>query len=296
MIVVGQVPPYLTVQDAGRTGYRASGVPRSGAMDRWALAMGNFIVGNPADAAALEWAVGGGSLRFERAATIAFTGAEAEAALDGVSVPMQERISVLAGQELTIRRLELRRFLYVAIRGGVDCPVVLGSRSTYLPAGLGGIGGRRLFRGDTIAIGNARASRDPGAAAPAGPAPDYNSDVVRVIGVTESRVLESFFIGTYTVSLSSDRTGYRLVGDTALDSADASITSEPVCAGTIQLPPGGHPIVLMADSPTIGGYKILGTVISTDLPILAQSLPGRRITFAGVSVDVAQQLLRGAES
>jgi antagonist of KipI len=261
-------------------------------MDRWALAMGNYLVGNPGNAAALEWAVGGGSLRFDHGATIALTGADAEAALDGTLVSMNEAISVGAGQELTIRRLTAHRFLYVAVRGGIDCPIVLGSRSTYLPAGFGGIGGRRLIRGDTIPIGT-RAAADQGGGPPDGPAPDYNSAVIRVIGATESRLLESFFAGVYAVSLASDRTGYRLEEDTALDSADTSITSEPVCAGTIQLPPGGHPIALMADSPTIGGYRILGTVISIDLPILAQSVPGRRLKFEPVSVDTAQQLLRG---
>ena len=295
MIVVEQAPPYLTVQDGGRAGYRASGVPRSGAMDRWALAMGNFIVGNAADAAALEWAVGGGSLRFESDMTIALTGADAEAALDGTSVGMNEAISVSAGQELAIGRLTARRFLYVAVSGGIDCPIVLGSRSTYLPGGFGGIGGSRLIRGDTIPIGMCAAG-DQGGGAPDGPAPDYNSAVIRVIGVTESRLLESFFAGMYTVSLASDRTGYRLEGDTALDSADTSITSEPVCPGAIQLPPGGHPIVLMADSPTIGGYRILGTVISIDLPILAQSVPGRDLRFARISVSSAQRLIRNGVS
>lgn len=292
MIVVERAPPYLTVQDHGRAGYRASGVPHSGAMDQWSLAMGNFIVGNPQNAAALEWAVGGGSLRFERDETIALSGADAEASLDGVPVPMSEAISVRAGQELTVRRLVARRFLYLAIRGGIDCPIVLGSRSTYLPAAFGGIGGRRLIRGDTIEIGDASGALNESSAARPGPPPDYNSDFIRVISATESRLLESFFAGTYTVALASDRTGYRLVGDIPLDSSDTSITSEPVCAGTIQLPPSGDPIVLMADSPTIGGYQILGTVISIDLPILAQSVPGRSLRFARVSVVTAQRLIR----
>jgi len=292
VIVVERAPPYLTVQDAGRIGYRASGVPRSGAMDGWALATANLAVGNLVDAAALEWAVGGGSLRFEREMMIALAGAEPDATLDGAPAPLNEAIPVGAGQELTVHRFRARRFLYVAIRGGVDCPIVLGSRSTYLPAGLGGIDGRRLMRGDTIPVGNASAPGRAGGATPTGRAPDYNSEVIRVIGGTESRLLESFFAGDYTISLASDRTGYRLEGDAALDSTNTSVTSEPVCAGAIQLPPGGHPIVLMADSPTIGGYRILGTVISSDLPILAQSMPGRRLKFAGISVSSAQQLMR----
>ena len=314
MIIVERAPPYLTVQDEGRTGYRTSGVPRSGAMDVWSLAAANLLVGNASDSAALEWAIGGGSLRFERDAVIALAGADVEATVDDASIPMKTAIAVRAGQRLTIHRLTARRFLYVAVRGGVDCPRVLGSRSTYLPAAFGGIDGRRVARGDAIAIGDAvknagHVDRPPGAA---GAGPDYDADVIRVIAATaqpaadddvrpatkrnNATVFEAFLATGYTVSLASDRTGYRLEGDRALDAADTSITSEPVCPGVIQLPPGGHPIVLMADSPTIGGYRILGTVISRDLAVLAQSVPGRRLRFASVSVDVAQEVLRGRRS
>jgi biotin-dependent carboxylase-like uncharacterized protein len=310
VIVVERAPPYLTVQDEGRTGYRTSGVPRSGAMDLWSLAAANLLVGNPSDLATLEWAIGAGSLRFERDAVIALAGADVEATVDDSLIPMKTAISVRAGQRLTIHRLTARRFLYVAVRGGVDCPRVLGSGSTYLPAAFGGIDGRRVARGDAISIGDAvwNASRIDRPPCAVGAGPDYDADVIRVIAATaqpaadddvrsapqrnNAAVFEAFVATGYTVSAASDRTGYRLEGDRALDAADTSITSEPVCPGVIQLPPGGNPIVLMADSPTIGGYRILGTVISSDLPILAQSVPGRRLRFASVSVDVAQKMLR----
>jgi allophanate hydrolase subunit 2 len=167
-----------------------------------------------------------------------------------------------------------------------------------------------VARGDAISIGDAvwNASRIDRPPCAVGAGPDYDADVIRVIAATaqpaadddvrsapqrnNAAVFEAFVATGYTVSAASDRTGYRLEGDRALDAADTSITSEPVCPGVIQLPPGGNPIVLMADSPTIGGYRILGTVISSDLPILAQSVPGRRLRFASVSVDVAQKMLR----
>lgn len=309
MIVVERAPPYLTVQDEGRTGYRTSGVPRSGAMDLWSLAAANLLVGNPSDSAALEWAIGGGSLRFERGAVIALAGADAEATVDDSSIPMKTAIVVRAGQRLTIHRITARRFLYVALRGGVDCPLVLGSRSTYLPAAFGGMDGRRVAQGDAIPIGEAAGNashidREPGAV---GAGPDYNADVIRVIAATAqpaldddvlpatqrntASVFEAFLATSYAVSLASDRTGYRLEGDRALGAVATSITSEPVCAGAIQLTPSGHPIVLMADSPTVGGYRILATVISRDLPIVAQALPGRKLRFVAVSVEDAQYWL-----
>src|SRR5687768_8854003 len=151
MIVVDRAPPYLTVQDAGRYGYRSSGVPPAGAMDQWSLAMANFHAGNERNAAALEWAIGGGSLRFERETIIGFAGAEIDAAIGDKPVQSPGSYAVRSGEVLNIRAITARRFLYLALRGGVECPIVLGSRSTYLPASFGGIEGRRLRKGDVVA-------------------------------------------------------------------------------------------------------------------------------------------------
>ena len=290
MIVVERAPPYLTIQDAGRPGYRASGVPRGGAMDSWSLAVANVLVGNDRDAAALEWAIGGGSLRFGDDAKFALAGADVDATLDGAPVTTGQQNPAQAGQVLEIRRIFTRRFLYVAFSGGVNSPPALGSRSTYVPAALGGIEGRRLTKGDAFLIGKGRVIRDEVRRV----APDYDAPALRVVS-NEAEGLGDFFTTSYTVSTASDRMGYRLEGEHALDGG-ASITSQPVCAGVIQLPPDGHPIVLMADSPTIGGYRIIGTVITCDLPILAQCVPGRSVRFAAVSVAVAQEELRHRET
>ena len=310
MIVVERAPLYLTVQDTGRFGYRSSGVPQSGAMDQWSLAMANARAGNQRNAAALEWAIGGGSLRFERDTIIGLAGAEVDAALDERQIESQSAIIVRAGQTLRVRRITGRRFLYVAVHGGVDCPLVLGSRSTYLPAGFGGIEGRRLANGDLLPSGSLGLPQRHGVRGevqePRG-RPDYDASSVRVIprfaytldqrsrgegeAGSDAELFARFVERTFTVSGASDRTGYRIESAQPLDGARASITSEPVCAGAIQLTPSGQPIVLMADAPTIGGYRIIGTVVSRDLPIVAQSLPGRTLRFEGVTVQSAQALL-----
>lgn len=298
MIVVRRAPPYATVQDSGRRGYRASGVPVSGAMDIWALDAANALVGNAPSAAALEWAVGAGVLQFNDDIAIALTGADCDATVDDTAIPMNARIVVRAGQTLAINRVGSLRFLYLAVSGGIDCPPVLGSRSTYQPAALGGIEGRRLARGDVIPTGDASGALHsaPRRSSSNGPAPNYYAREIRVIPAhsrdDRGALADAFFHTEYTVAPASDRTGYRLEGDRALDAAATSITSEPVCAGAIQLTPSGHPIVLMADSPTIGGYRILATVISRDLPIVAQALPGRKLRFVAVSVEDAQSWLK----
>ena len=290
MIVVERAPPYLTVQDGGRPGYRASGVPPGGAMDRWSLSHANILVGNERNAAGLEWAIGGGSLRFRDDADIALAGAEVEATLDDTPVATGTRISARAGQVLAIERLLIRRFVYLAISGGISCPPVLGSRSTYVPAAFGGIEGRSLKKGDIIPITQvASGGKHAGVELGSIEGPDYDSELIRVVAREDGRAFEDFAVASFTVAAASDRMGYRLEANRQMEAMGASITSEPVCAGAIQIPPSGEPIVLMADSPTVGGYRLIATVISSDLPILAQCMPGRIVRFGGVSVRIAQK-------
>jgi antagonist of KipI len=284
MIVVERAPPYLTIQDLGRYGYRATGVPVAGAMDQWSIAFANALVGNDVGAAALEWAIGAGSLRFVDDAIIAITGAAVEATLDERSITSASVIHARAGELLTIQRLIDLRFAYVAIAGGIDCPEVLGSRSTYLPAALGGIEGRRLKAQDHILTGPSRfaGENEDIARNLSNAAPDFASEEIRVIPA-DTDAFASVARSSYRVSQLSDRMGYRLEAEGDVVSKGASVTSEPVCPGVIQVPPDGQPIVLMADSPTVGGYLVAGTVISADLPILAQRMPGSRVRFVAVS-------------
>ena len=262
-------------------------------MDQWSLSIANILVGNERDAAGLEWAISGGALRFENDHDIALTGADVEATLDGAPLITGRRIHVRAGQVLSVQRLLARRFLYLAISGGVDSPPVLGSRSTYVPAALGGIEGRSLKRGDEIRTTLRRLEGENlRGAVEIDKSPDYDSGEIRVVAAEDNDAFNDFVAASYVVSPASDRMGYRLEGNRPLEGVGASVTSEPVCAGAIQIPPNGQPIVLMADSPTVGGYRIIGTVISCDLPILAQCMPGRNVRFAAVSVSVAQAALR----
>jgi len=309
MIVVERAPPYLTIQDAGRFGYRSSGVPPAGAMDQWSLARANLFIGNQPGSAALEWAIGGGSLRFEHDTTVGLAGAEIDAVLDVEPVRGSGLLEIPSGQTLIVRGITARRFLYLAVRGGIHCPVVLGSRSTYLPAGFGGFEGRRLRSGDVLRVGETTSPqrhRDHREELWGNGAPDYDAITIRVIARSsdmieqrhreggsdgDAELFARFIDRTYTVSAASDRMGYRLETGEPLDGTGASITSEPVCPGTIQLTPSGQPIVLMADAPTIGGYRIIGTVISRDLPIVAQASPGRTLRFEGISVRDAQAIL-----
>jgi biotin-dependent carboxylase-like uncharacterized protein len=272
------------VQDRGRFGHRASGVPISGAMDRVALDTVNRALGNASDAASLEWALGGGVIRFARATRFALGGATVEAALDDRPIRPTTPYEATAGAVLRIGRFTTGRFLYIGIAGGVDVPVVLGSRSTYLPARFGGHHGRLIKSGDTLPIGVA--SREPAEAARALDAtPDAPFGVMRGPDASRfpARGWATFVSEPFRVSLTSDRTGYRLDGPVIARINDGSATDEnpssPVCPGVVQVPPTGQPVVLMADAPTIGGYPVLGVVSSTDLSRLSQCNPGDTVRF-----------------
>ncbi len=298
MITVVKAPPYLTVQDLGWSDLRSSGMPVGGAMDREALAAGNLLVGNVRDAAAFEWALAGGTMRFERAYTLALTGAEVRATLGGRPVPMRTTVTAAAGESLSIDRIKKGRFLYIAVAGGLDVPPLLGSRSTYVPAGIGGYEGRRLKTGDAVPIGTppTHAPR-VGRVAPSSSLDEDDEAAIRVVEGPQRRLIaddawQAFLGSTFTVSPASDRMGYRLTAPTPIVGAPADLPSEPACAGAIQLPPDGIPIVLMADGPTVGGYAKIAVVISADLPRVAQRNPGEMVRFRQISIAHAQTAYR----
>lgn len=299
MIVVERAPALLTVQDLGWRQQLAMGLPRSGAMDRWAFRLGNAIVGNADDAAALEWALGSGELQFARPCIFALTGASLTALLDGVPVAPYQATAAAAGASLRVDGLSSGRFAYVTVRGGIDVPAVLGSRSTYLPTALGGMQGRPLRTGDQVPLGQAHAtsSRDSGFVLPDELRPAY-SDIVRVVRGPPDTIPQDDVAGltthAFTVLGESDRMGYRLGGAT-LARRPQTRPSEGACVGAVQLPESGQPIVLMADGPTVGGYAKIAVVISVDLPILAQRSERSPVRFREVSVERAQQAYRRRE-
>ena len=298
-VTVVTPPPLLLVQDPGRTGYRAQGVPASGAMDRWALQLANALVGNEPHAAALEWAGGGGMLRFSVDTTIALAGVDPEAVLGHEVVDAWRVLHAKAGEALSIGRFRTGQFLYVAVRGGLVVPPVLGSAATYLPAGFGGVEGRPLRRGDVLPIGPAAGPPPAALVCPpelCDPLPP-EPGTVRVVRAPQAGLLGddgwAVLLGaTFTVSRASDRMGYRLDGPTVPISADVALPSEPSAPGAVQLPPGGQPIVLMADAPTVGGYPKPIAVCSADLGRLAQVRPGETVRFVEVDVAEAQRLYR----
>jgi biotin-dependent carboxylase-like uncharacterized protein len=294
MIEVLAPPPFLTVQDMGRQGFRAKGVPVSGAMDPEPLAWANLLVGNPATAAGLEWALGTGRIRIPPGRAFAAAGAP----LTWNGMPILPLTAAVAGpDELLELGLPRRRFACLAVAGGIAVEPVLGSRSTYLVAGFGGHEGRKLRRGDFLPLGESRfvPPQDPwGLPEDAGP---ESRDSIRVVpgpqsDLFEQEAWEGLLSEAYTVSTASDRMGYRLDGPPLHHRGSASLPSEPVCAGAVQVPEGGAPIVLMPDGPTVGGYPKLAVVIGTDLGALAQCPPGSRPRFELVTFDEAAAALR----
>jgi antagonist of KipI len=256
-------------------------------MDMFVLDTLNALLGNTPDAAAIEWALTGGEIEIVEHATFAFAGAEAVVRVNNREAAQYRSHHCRAGDVITIEALTAGRFIYLALGGGIDSPIVMGSRSTYVPGSFGGIDGRRLKNGDTLSTVRGNRTRghvtDP---LPMHLRPPNVSGAMRFIARGSA---DELTLSEWKLSSTSDRTGYRLSGQAVI--GGGSIISEPVCPGTIQLPPAGEPIVLMADAPTVGGYRILGAVITADLGRLAQLSPGEPVSFEAVSVGFAQREL-----
>ena len=297
MITITRAPPYLTVQDGGRTHSRELGMPRGGAMDLFAMRAANAVVGNSLDDAALEWALGGGVVRFDRDCVFAICGATARATLSGNVVAPCTTTFARSGAELTIEQITSGRFLYLACDGGIDVPVVLGSRSTYLPGHFGGYQGRTLKSGDSVALG-ARPDTKPaeGFHSAADLMPRYESAIVHVTRGTQADLFDEsawriLTESDYRISTASDRTGYKLEGP-ALRNSLGTLPSEVGCPGAIQIPGDGQPIALMADAPTVGGYAKIAVVSEADLSILAQRRPGASIRFQLITIEQSQRAFK----
>ncbi len=292
--------PFTTVQDLGRPGRGSIGVPPGGAADALALRLANRLVGNPEEAAGLEMTLAGPQIAFAAEAWVALAGSRFAATLEGSAVPHAEAFAVRAGQVLDVgRTLEGARSV-LAIRGGLDVSLALGSRSTFVAGGFGGLDGRPLRRGDRLPVGAAPASARP-LALRHGLLPAYASDgVLRVIlGPQLERFVAgakgSFLSSTYRVSTSSDRVGLRLEGPPIAHAGEADLLPEGIACGGIQVPADGQPIVLGCDHPTTGGYTKIATVITADLWRLGQAKPGDRVRFVAVEVDEARALYRRQE-
>ena len=283
-----------TVQDLGRYGYQRYGVPTSGAMDLFSLRAANRLVGNPDEAAGLEMTLVGPRLRFVAPATIAVTGADLGARLDGAALPTWQSVLLEPGAELWFAGPQSGVRAYLAVAGGVDVPLVLGSRSTYTRSRIGGLEGRKLQAGDVLHIPGGRPVLLGGTLhlpAPHRPVWGHAHALRVVLGPQDDRFtaagIKTFLASTYTVGPQSDRMGYRLSGPRIEHLRGPDIISDGTPFGAVQVAGDGVPIVLMADRGTAGGYTKIATVIGPDIPTLAQAVPGDTVTFESVGLAEA---------
>ncbi len=293
-----------TVQDLGRPGYYHIGIPLSGGMDRLALKAANWLVGNKEGAAVLEAVFMGPELQFTEDATVAVTGADLPPKVDGEARDTWTSFKVKKGQTLSFDFLKKGARAYIAVSGGIDVPVVLGSRSTYTLGALGGFKGRKLEAGDKLPVAAGRAVKE-GRSVPEKlrRAPGAPAELRMIPGLYWHRVTEAsgkqFLEDTWKVAPEADRIGYRFKGGKPLEfvpreppfgagSDPSNIVDACYPYGSIQIPSGTEPIVLHRDAVSGGGYFMVGAVISADMDLIGQMQPHMPAKF--VAVTMAQAL------
>lgn len=282
-----------TVQDLGRPGWGAWGVPGGGALDEEALRLANRLVGNPEDEAALEVTLQGPVLKASGDLDVAVVGgAFGPAPGEVLCVADGRTLSLLAGAgDAAVRAI-------VAVGGGIDVPRVLGSRSTCVSARFGGFQGRRLQKGDLLSVGAPWRPPLPGRAnVPRPPAGDV---VLRAMpgpqeGLFEAEALATFWGGRYRLCAESNRMGIRLLGPSLGFVETSGLPSEGTAPGAVQITAEGQPIVLLAERPTTGGYPKIATIAAADLGLLARTAPGRFVRFERIPVTDARKLLPARE-
>ena len=283
-----------TVQDAGRRGYQRFGLGVSGAVDLQSYNYANILVGNKEDEAVLEATLLGPTLEFTSPTVIALTGGNLSPQLNHQPCPMYQALAVSAGDVLSFGSPQSGCRAYIAFAGGLDVPAVMGSRSTYLKAKLGGFEGRKLAPGDEIAFRESRAVPE-NLAQRVMEAPQFSgSCTLRVLlGPQDERFtqegVQTFLNSSYTVSNEFDRMGCRLTGPKIAHVTDGNIITDGISFGAIQVPDGGEPIVMLSDRQTTGGYTKIASVISVDIPLIAQCKPGDTVRFVNTNIDKAQE-------
>lgn len=291
---------YTTVQDLGRFGYQHMGVPVCGALDPRSARLANQSLGNPENAAVLELTIMGPSLEALADADAVVCGAEMGLSLNGAAIPGWTTFRVRPGDMLDIMQVRRGCRAYLAVTGGFDVPVAMGSRSTYAGGKLGGFSGRPLATGDVLAA----------AGGPLLPAPRRVDDAFIPDFPTEIRLraipgpqndffdkgMDILFESEYLVTPKADRMGYRLMGPEIpiREGMPQSIVSEPSMPGGVQIPADRQPIVLFVEQ-TVGGYAKIATVISSDLPRLAQATPGDMVRFEAVDLETAHRIYMETE-
>jgi antagonist of KipI len=282
---------FTTVQDLGRRGHRAEGVPLAGAADPLAARVANLLVGNDDDAAVLEFTLVGPDLTFLHDSVIAIGGGEFG------DVPRWRPIEVRAGETVKLGAARSGCRGYLAAAGGLAVSRVLGSRSTYVRAGLGGFQGRVLRDGDVLPVPPVRRHFGDHWRIDERILPHYSSaPTLRFVPGAHAGQFDAHALdGSFKISTQSDRMGVRLIGPALARKAMRDLVSSPVAPGTVQVPPDGQPILLLADAQTIGGYPQIAHVISVDLPLVAQLRPGDTVRFRGVTHPEACELMAAQE-
>lgn len=297
-----------TVQDLGRWGAQAIGVPVAGPMDPFSHRLANALVGNDSGSATLEVTLMGPEIAFEDERLVAVTGAQFDLSLGGQSAPSAMAVVARAGSRLIFSRRLRGTRAYLAVAGGVAVPQVLGSRATHVLSRMGGFRGRALASGDQVPLGhrapairlNSDAARGGGAATwvRSAPAPKPGPESVRVLPDRHARVrvlpgphhdrfddqaLDRLQSAPYTIGNDSDRMGFRLSGPTLRHERDTTMISDATSLGVLQVPASGQPVLLMADRQTTGGYPTIATLISADIGLAGQLGPGDTISFVACS-------------
>jgi biotin-dependent carboxylase-like uncharacterized protein len=297
MLEVLDVSGLVTLQDSGRRGWQSYGVPVSGPMDWFAHRAANSLLGNSPNAVVIEIGLGEAQFRAKRDCVLTVTGAGFEVSTYVWTFPLWTSFYVRAGWRVHMQKISGGNWAYLAIAGGFETQAVLGSKSTYLRGGLGSA----LRAGDIVQVGKP-AIELPKLAAKDFPVEKYmkysQSPVIEVIaGPQADRFtkdgIQTFYGNEYTLSKSFDRMGYRLEGNSIAHSRGADLISEGMTMGSVQVPANGQPIVMMADSPTTGGYPKIANVTRASLPLLAQCEAGNsKIRFKEIAVKTAQEKLR----
>lgn len=291
-----------TVQDLGRPGYQQFGIPTAGAMDGYALRIANRLLGNDDNAAGLEITMLGPTLRFLADTVMAITGGDMLPSINDREIPMWEAVVVREGDQLTFGGLRGGCRAYLAVAGGIDVPVVLGSRSTYVRGRLGGKEGRQLKAGDVLSAGSPQKRILTGIRVPVGLIPLYSQEitVLRVVMGPQDEYfpaesIHTFLTEPYRMTVEMDRMGCRLEGPKLSHRNEPDIVSDAIPLGAVQVPRHGMPIIMLADRQTTGGYAKIATIISSDISKLAQTKPGDIIRFSQTSVEEAQRILDDKE-
>jgi biotin-dependent carboxylase-like uncharacterized protein len=287
---------FTIVQDLGRYGYLKYGIPISGAMDTFSLVAANILVANNSNDACLETTLFGPELQVLTRTQIAITGGDISPKINGQNVPTWQTLEVQEGDVISFGKVENGCRAYLSMRGGINTPLVLGSRATYVRGGIGGINGRQLKTGDIIE-GFDVSPLKVGYSMPEDLVPQFTGQFKAhvILGpqadMFTERGINTFLSSPYKVTLEADRMGYRLEGPIIEHKAKADIISDALLPGAIQVPKNGKPIIIMRDAQTTGGYPKIAVAIIPDVSLLGQAKPNDIIEFSKITMSQAREKL-----